>query len=150
MPGQPNKGSPKAVAGGYLQPGGPHTNMLGHPAQGPGAPLSHPAAAGPGGLGSAMLNYSNTMPLSHYDVATQGPPRGPARVQGQNKAVMLSLIRQQQQQMKQKQGLPFRPHLPHGQVRLQLVLYNAPWPLSQEFSFFKHFCLTSFDTMVLA
>ncbi|XP_021439752.2 mastermind-like protein 1 isoform X3 [Oncorhynchus mykiss] len=114
IPVQPNKGSPKAAAGGYLQPGGPHPNMLGHPVAGPGALLSHPAAAGPGGPGSAMLNYSNTKPLSHYEAATQGPPRGPPSAQSQNKAVMLSLLRQQQQ-MKQKQGLPFRPHLPHGQ-----------------------------------
>ncbi|XP_071266745.1 mastermind-like protein 1 isoform X2 [Salvelinus alpinus] len=113
IPVQPNKGSPKAAAGGYLQPGGPHPNMLGHPAAGPGALLSHPAAAGPGGPGSTMLNYSNTKPLSHYEAATQGPPRGPPSAQSQNKAVMLSLLRQQQ--MKQKQGLPFRPHLPHGQ-----------------------------------
>ncbi|XP_010899364.3 mastermind-like protein 1 isoform X2 [Esox lucius] len=108
MSGQPNKGSPKAGAGSYLQPSGSHATMLGHPAQGPGATLGHPAA-GPGGPpGSAMLNYSNTKPLSHYEATNQGPPRGPPGAQTQNKAALLSLLRQ-------KQGPPFRPHLPHGQ-----------------------------------
>ncbi|KAJ8015483.1 hypothetical protein DPEC_G00026610 [Dallia pectoralis] len=110
MSGQPNKGSPKATAGGYLLPTGSHPTMVGHPAQGPGAPLSHSAAGPVGPPGSAMLNYSNTKPLSHYEAANQGPPRGPPDAQSlnQNKAALLSLLRQ-------KQGPPFRPHLPHGQ-----------------------------------
>ncbi|XP_062333176.1 mastermind-like protein 1 isoform X2 [Osmerus eperlanus] len=104
MPGQPNKGSPKAGAGGaggYLQP-----NMLGHPT--PGAPLSHPGSAG-GQAPSSMLNYNNTKPLSHYEAGASGPPRGPPNTQSQNKATLLSLLRQQQQ-MKQKASLAFCPH----------------------------------------
>ncbi|KAM4621479.1 mastermind-like protein 1 isoform 2-T2 [Polymixia lowei] len=176
MPGQPNKGSPKAGAGGYMQGSGGNPNMLGHPASGAplshpasgaplshpasgaplshpasgaplshpasgaplshpasgaplshpasGAPLSHPAAAG-GQAPSSMLSYNNTKPLSHFEAGGPGPgpPRGPPNAQSQNKAALLSLIRQQQQ-MKQKTGMPFRPHLPHTQQEQNA--YPAP------------------------
>ncbi|XP_064181930.1 mastermind-like protein 1 isoform X1 [Anguilla rostrata] len=101
MPAPPNKGSPKAGAGPYMQPGA-HPNMLSHP---PPNTLSQNAAGGQ----PSMLDYANTKPLSHYDGA-QGP-QGPSSAQ--SKAALLSLIRQQP--MKQKAGLPFRPHLPHAQ-----------------------------------
>ncbi|KAJ8405292.1 hypothetical protein AAFF_G00322830 [Aldrovandia affinis] len=97
MPAPPNKGSPKAAVGPYMQAGG-------HPPPPPNALAQNPAGTGP-----SMLDYTNTKPLSHYD-GTQGP-QGPASAQ--NKAALLSLIRQQP--MKQKTGLPFRPHLPHTQ-----------------------------------
>lgn len=113
MPGQPNKGSPKAGTGSYMQGPGGHPNMLGHPASG--APLSHPALAG-AQAPSSMLSYNNTKPLSHFEAGGPGGPRGPPNTQSQNKAALLSLLRQQQ--MKQKAGMPFRPHLPHAQVRL--------------------------------
>ncbi|XP_040903942.1 mastermind-like protein 1 isoform X2 [Toxotes jaculatrix] len=108
MPGQPNKGSPKAGAGGYMPGPGGHTNMLGHPTSGP--PLSHPPA--PGAQAPAtMLNYNNTKPLSHFE-AGPGPPR-PPNTQNQNKAVLLSMLRQQQ--IKQKNSMNFRAHMPHTQ-----------------------------------
>ncbi|XP_071374430.1 mastermind-like protein 1 [Centroberyx affinis] len=111
MPGQPNKGSPKAGAG-YMQGPGGHPNMLGHPAAGP--PLSHPPAPGAQAQ-SARPNYSNTKPLSHFEAGGPGPgPPRPPNTQSQNKAALLSLIRQQQQ-MKQKNSMNFRPHIPHPQ-----------------------------------
>lgn len=109
MPGQPNKSSPKAGAGSYIPGPGGHPGMLGHPTPGP--PLGHPPAAGaqaPGG----MLNYNNTKPLSHFE-AVPGPPRAP-NPQNQNKAALLTLIRQQQ--IKQKSSMNFRQHIPHAQV----------------------------------
>uniref|UniRef100_A0A3Q3IRH4 Neurogenic mastermind-like N-terminal domain-containing protein n=1 Tax=Monopterus albus TaxID=43700 RepID=A0A3Q3IRH4_MONAL len=109
MPGQPNKGSPKAGASSYMPGPGGHPNMLGHPASGP--PLSHPPAAG-AQAPVAMLNYNNTKPLSHFEVRS-GPPR-PPNTQSQNKAALLTLLRQQQQ-IKQKNSMNFRQHLPHSQ-----------------------------------
>ncbi|KAM3866918.1 mastermind-like protein 1 [Diretmus argenteus] len=112
MPGQPNKGSPKAGAGGYMQGPGGHPSMLGHPASG--SPLSHPPAPG-AQAPSSMLNYSNTKPLSHFEAGGPGPgPPRPPNTQSQNKAALLSLLRQQQQ-MKQKNSMNFRPHIPHTQ-----------------------------------
>lgn len=108
MPGQPNKASPKAGASSYMSGPTGHHNMLGHPASGP--PLSHPPA--PGAQASAtMLNYNNTKPLSHFE-AGPGPPRPPNT---QNKAALLTLLRQQQ--IKQKNSMNFRQHIPHTQVR---------------------------------
>lgn len=110
MPGQPNKASPKAGAGSYMPGPTGHHNILGHPTSGP--PLSHPPA--PGAQASAtMLNYNNTKPLSHFE-AGPGPPR-PPNTQSQNKAALLTLLRQQQ--IKQKNSMNFRQHLPHTQVR---------------------------------
>ncbi|XP_067454306.1 mastermind-like protein 1 isoform X1 [Thunnus thynnus] len=106
MPNQPNKGSPKAGAGSYMPGPAGHPNMMGHPAPGP--PLSHPPAPG-AQASAAMLNYNNTKPLSHFE-AGPGPPR-PPNTQSQNKAALLSLLRQQQQ-IKQKN---FRQHLSHTQ-----------------------------------
>ncbi|XP_041653305.1 mastermind-like protein 1 isoform X2 [Cheilinus undulatus] len=109
MPGQPNKGSPKAGATSYMQVPPGHPNMLGHPTPGP--PLNHPPA--PGAQASAnMPDYKNTKPLSHFE-AGPGPPR-PPNTQSQNKAALLSLLRQQQQ-MKQKNSMNFRQHIPHSQ-----------------------------------
>nr|XP_029133991.1 mastermind-like protein 1 isoform X2 [Labrus bergylta] len=109
MPAQPNKASPKAGASSYLQVPTGHPNMLGHPTAGP--PLSHPTA--PGAQTSAnMLDYKNTKPLSHFE-AGPGPPRLP-NTQSQNKAVLLTLLRQQQQ-IKQKNSMNFRQHIPHTQ-----------------------------------
>uniref|UniRef100_A0A3Q1J780 Neurogenic mastermind-like N-terminal domain-containing protein n=1 Tax=Anabas testudineus TaxID=64144 RepID=A0A3Q1J780_ANATE len=110
MPGQPNKSSPKAGAGSYMSGPSGHTNVLGHPTSGP--PLSHPPAAGAQAPGS-MLNYNNTKPLSHFE-AGPGPPRAP-NTQSQNKAALLTLLRQQQQQLKQKNSMNFRQHIPHAQ-----------------------------------
>ncbi|XP_031697869.1 mastermind-like protein 1, partial [Anarrhichthys ocellatus] len=94
MPGQPNKGPPK--------PGYP--NMMGHP-----------TSAAPGAQATAaMLNYNNTKPLSHFE-AGPGPPR-PPNTQSQNKAALLTLLRQQQQ-IKQKNSMNFRQHITHTQVR---------------------------------
>ncbi|KAI4790170.1 hypothetical protein KUCAC02_034797, partial [Chaenocephalus aceratus] len=62
---QPNKGPQKA---GYMS--GPQ-NMMGH--QVSGSPLGHPAPPG-AQVTAAMLNYSNTKPLSHFEAAP-GPPR---------------------------------------------------------------------------
>ena len=116
MPGQPNKGSPKAGAGGYMQGAGGHPSMLNHPSSG--APLSHPPTASAQAT-AAMLSYNNTKPLSHFEASGPGPAGpGPAGAGGppnpQNKAALLSFLRQQQ--TKQKAGMPFRPHLPHAQV----------------------------------
>ncbi|XP_041800154.1 mastermind-like protein 1 isoform X2 [Chelmon rostratus] len=109
MPSQPNKVSPKAGAGSYMPGPAGHTNMLGHPTSGP--PLSHPSA--PGAQASvSMLNYNNTKPLSHFE-AGPGPPR-PPNTQSQNKAALLTLLRQQQQ-IKQKNSMNFRQHIPHAQ-----------------------------------
>ncbi|XP_068596739.1 mastermind-like protein 1 [Brachionichthys hirsutus] len=109
MPGQPNKVSPKAGGGSYLPGPAGHHNMLGHPPSGP--PLSHPPAPG-AQASAAMLNYNNTKPLSHFE-AGPGPPR-PPNAQSQNKAVLLTLLRQQQQ-IKQKNSMNFRQHIPHAQ-----------------------------------
>ncbi|XP_070769716.1 mastermind-like protein 1 [Enoplosus armatus] len=108
MPGQPNKGSPKAGAGSYMPGPTGHPNMMGHPTSGP--PLSHPPAPGPQ-ASAAMLNYNNTKPLSHFE-AGPGPPR-PPNTQSQNKAALLTLLRQQQ--IKQKNSMNFRQHIPHTQ-----------------------------------
>ncbi|KAK2848730.1 hypothetical protein Q5P01_008564 [Channa striata] len=117
MPGQPNKGSPKSGAGSYMPGPSGHPNMLSHPTPGP--PLSHPPAAGAQAPGS-MLNYNNTKPLSHFE-AGPGPPR-PPNTQSQNKAALLSLLRQQQQS-RQKNSMNFRPHIPHTQEQNS---YPAP------------------------
>ncbi|KAF1385114.1 hypothetical protein PFLUV_G00127300, partial [Perca fluviatilis] len=111
MPGQPNKGSPKAGAQSGYMPGPPgHPNIMGHPTSGP--PLSHPPPQGGAQATAAMLNYNNTKPLSHFE-AGPGPPRLP-NTQSQNKAALLSLLRQQQQ-IKQKNSMNFRQHIPHAQ-----------------------------------
>ncbi|XP_026186043.1 mastermind-like protein 1 isoform X2 [Mastacembelus armatus] len=104
----PNKGSPKAGAGSYLPGPGGHPNMLGHSSSGP--PLSHPPAAGAQAQ-AAMLNYNNTKPLSHFE-AGPGPPQ-PPNTQNQNKTALLNMLRQQQ--IKQKNSMNFRQHLPHTQ-----------------------------------
>lgn len=94
----PNKGSPKAGApAGYMQP------MLSH------AP--NPTAQ------AAMLDYSNTKPLSHYEAVASGAPRGPAPTQSQNKQsqAILNLMRHQQMQKPRPAGMSFRPaHLQHA------------------------------------
>ncbi|XP_053285175.1 mastermind-like protein 1 [Pleuronectes platessa] len=111
MPGQPNKGPPKVGPGGYMPGHGGHPNMLGHPTSGP--PLGHPQAPGPQAQ-AAMLNYNNTKPLSHFEAGPgPGPPR-PPNTQSQNKAALLTLLRQQQQ-IKQKNSMNFRQHIPHAQ-----------------------------------
>lgn len=110
MPAQPNKGSPKAgaAAAGYLP--GPAPRTLGHLSSGP--PLSHPPPQGAQSP-AAVLNYKNTIPLSHYEVGPggPGPPRPPAN-QNQDKAALLNLLRQQNQQ---KNSMSFRHHIPHPQ-----------------------------------
>ncbi|XP_027136358.1 mastermind-like protein 1 isoform X2 [Larimichthys crocea] len=111
MPGQPNKASPKAAGAGSYMPGpAGHPNMLGHPVPGP--PLSHPPAPGAQQAQSAMLTYNNTKPLSHFE-AGPGPPR-PNAAQNHNKAALLTLLRQQQQ-IKQKNSMNYRKHIPHTQ-----------------------------------
>ncbi|XP_030252588.1 mastermind-like protein 1 isoform X2 [Sparus aurata] len=109
MPSQPNKVSPKAGASSYMQGPTGHPNMLGHPTSGP--PLSHAPAPG-AQVSDAMLSYNNTKPLSHFE-AGPGPPR-PPNTQSQNKAALLTLLRQQQQ-IKQKNSMNFRQHIPHTQ-----------------------------------
>ncbi|KAL2077647.1 hypothetical protein ACEWY4_027151 [Coilia grayii] len=110
MAGQPpNKGSPKAgAAGGYMAPGS-HPAMLGHPAQGA---MGHPQ--GPGGPQSAMPDYNNTKPLTHFEAGAPVGPQGPGAAANQ-KAVLYMM--RQSQGMKQKPGLPFRPppHMQHPQ-----------------------------------
>ncbi|KAF0040136.1 hypothetical protein F2P81_008371 [Scophthalmus maximus] len=105
----PNKGSPKAGPGSYMPGPGGHPNMMGHSTSGP--PLSHPPAPGAQAT-AAMLNYNNTKPLTHFE-AGPGPPR-PPNTQSQNKAALLALLRQQQQ-IKQKNSMNFRQHIPHTQ-----------------------------------
>lgn len=119
IPNQPSKLSPKAGAGAYMPGPGGHPGMMGHPAPGP--PLSHGPAPG-AQAAAAMLNYNNTKPLSHFEAGPgPGPPRLP-NTQGQNKAAMLSLLRQQQ--LKQKQNsMNFRQHIPHSQVRVGLSYF---------------------------
>ncbi|KAG8579442.1 hypothetical protein GDO81_010890 [Engystomops pustulosus] len=117
-----NKNSPRGGAT-YMQPN--HVNMISH------KPPNQPA--GP----NAMLDYGNTLPLSHYEVDC-----GPGVLsQNQNKNVMMSYLQQQQQRqqqqqqtsqqqqqmppmteeqsrmflMKQKAGIPYRPLVSHGQ-----------------------------------
>lgn len=110
MPGQPNKGPPKAGAGSYMPGPAGHANVMGHPTPGP--PIGHPPA--PGSQSSAaMLNYNNTKPLSHFE-AGPGPPR-PPNTQNNGKAALLTLLRQQQ--IKQKNSVNFRQHIP--QVRTE-------------------------------
>uniref|UniRef100_A0A3P9HPN1 Mastermind-like transcriptional coactivator 1 n=1 Tax=Oryzias latipes TaxID=8090 RepID=A0A3P9HPN1_ORYLA len=76
MAPQQNKGSPKA-GGGYLQ----RPN---------GSQLSHPQTS-VSQVSSQMLNYSNTEPLRHFEMAPtpQRPPNTPS------KAAILQLVRQQ-------------------------------------------------------
>ncbi|XP_016386283.1 mastermind-like protein 1 [Sinocyclocheilus rhinocerous] len=103
----PNKGSPKAGApAGYMQPGG-HGNMLSHPAA-PTGPLSHPPNPG---AQAAMLDYSNTKPLSHYEAGAPGAPRGPQATQNQNKPnqAILNLMRHQQMAKQRPTSMNFRP-----------------------------------------
>ncbi|XP_073677022.1 mastermind-like protein 1 [Garra rufa] len=103
----PNKGSPKAGApAGYMQPGG-HGNMLSHPAA-PTGPLSHPPNPA---AQAAMLDYSNTKPLSHYEAGAPGAPRGPPATQNQNKQsqAILNLMRHQQMQKQRPTNMNFRP-----------------------------------------
>ncbi|KAM3924223.1 mastermind-like protein 1 isoform 2-T2 [Leptodactylus fuscus] len=116
-----NKNSPRG-GGSYLQPN--HVNMIGHK---PPNPLNPNQSAGP----NAMLDYGNTIPLSHYEADC-----GPGVVaQNQNKNVMMSYLQQRQQQssqqqqqlpplteeqnrmfmMKQKAGIAYRPIVSHGQ-----------------------------------
>uniref|UniRef100_A0A8C1X5I9 Mastermind-like transcriptional coactivator 1 n=1 Tax=Cyprinus carpio TaxID=7962 RepID=A0A8C1X5I9_CYPCA len=100
----PNKGSPKAGApAGYMQPSG-HANMLSHPAA-PTGPLSHPPNPG---AQAAMLDYSNTKPLSHYEAGAPGAPRGPPATQNQNQAI-LNLMLQQQMAKQRPTSMSFRP-----------------------------------------
>ncbi|MBN3302619.1 MAML1 protein, partial [Amia calva] len=114
-PNLPNKSSSKVAGGSYL-PGGGHQNMLTHP---PNSLSQNPVSSQ-----SALLDYNNTKPLSHYEV-DQGQRRTP---HVQNKVAILSLLQQQRQQMphlteeqkrmlkQQKAGLPFqRPHVSHAQ-----------------------------------
>ncbi|XP_038555027.1 mastermind-like protein 1 isoform X1 [Micropterus salmoides] len=121
MPGQPNKGSPKAVASSYMPGPAAHPNMLGHPTSGP--PLSHPPA--PGAHASAALpNYNNTQPLTHFE-AGPGPPR-PPNTQSQNKAALLTLLRQQQKnRTENRNSMNFRQHIAHTQDQ---NTYSAPPP----------------------
>nr|XP_046179704.1 LOW QUALITY PROTEIN: mastermind-like protein 1 [Oncorhynchus gorbuscha] len=77
-------------------------------------PAQPPCSSRPRGARALPCSTTATPSPCPNEASTQGPPRGPPSAQSQNKALMLSLLRQQQQ-MKQKQGLPFRPHLPHGQ-----------------------------------
>ncbi|XP_059378124.1 mastermind-like protein 1 [Carassius carassius] len=101
----PNKGSPKAGApAGYMQPGG-HANMLSHPAT-PTGPLNHPPNPG---AQAAMLNYSNTKPLSHYEAGALGAPRGPQATQNQNKQNQAILNMMRHQQMQRPANMNFRP-----------------------------------------
>ncbi|XP_066446670.1 mastermind-like protein 1 isoform X1 [Eleutherodactylus coqui] len=112
-----NKNSPRA-GGAYLQPN--HVNIIIHK---PSNNLNPNQSAGP----NAMLDYGNTIPLSHYEADC-----GPGVVnQNQNKNVMISYLRQQQSSqqlppmteeqnrmfiMKQKAGIPYRPLVvSHGQ-----------------------------------
>ncbi|XP_068134191.1 mastermind-like protein 1 isoform X2 [Hyperolius riggenbachi] len=115
-----NKSSPRG--GSYMQPN--HVNMIGHK---PSNNLNPNQTAGP----NSMLDYGNTIPLSHYEVDC-GP--GVVAAQNQNKNVMISYLQQrppqqqQQQQMpqmteeqsqlfmmKRKAGIQYRPLVPHGQ-----------------------------------
>ncbi|XP_040296836.1 mastermind-like protein 1 isoform X2 [Bufo bufo] len=114
-----NKNSPRG-GGSYMQPN--HVNMIGHK---PSSSLNPNHSVGP----NAMLDYGNTIPLSHYEADC-----GPGVVtQNQNKNVMISYLQQRQQQssqqqlppmteeqsrmfmMKQKAGIPYRPLVSHGQ-----------------------------------
>lgn len=112
----PNKGSPKAGApAGYMQPGG-HANMLSHPAA-PTGPLSHQPNPG---AQAAMLNYSNTKPLSHYEAGAPGAPRGPPATQNQNNQnqAILNMMRHQQMPKQRPTNMNFRPaHHQHAPVR---------------------------------
>ncbi|XP_041443943.1 mastermind-like protein 1 isoform X2 [Xenopus laevis] len=109
-----NKSSPRGGAN-YMQPN--RVNMIG---QKPANNLNANPAAAP----NAMLDYGNTIPLSHFE--TQ---RGPGVVnQNQNKPGMLPYPQRQQQQLshmseeqksmfllKRKAGMQYRPLVSHGQ-----------------------------------
>ncbi|KAM4555879.1 mastermind-like protein 1 isoform 1-T1 [Odontesthes bonariensis] len=107
MSSQPNKGSPKAGPGSYMQGPAGHPNMLGHLTSGP--PLSHPPVPGPQ-ASATMPNYNNTKPLSHFEAGPGLPPRLP-NSQSQNKAALLTLLRQQPH----KNSMTFRQQIPHTQ-----------------------------------
>uniref|UniRef100_A0A3B3HBA8 Mastermind like transcriptional coactivator 1 n=1 Tax=Oryzias latipes TaxID=8090 RepID=A0A3B3HBA8_ORYLA len=105
MAPQQNKGSPKA-GGGYLQrPNGPPRMMNQLSA---GSQLSHPQTS-VSQVSSQMLNYSNTEPLRHFEMAPtpQRPPNTPS------KAAILQLVRQQHIK---PHSMGFRQHGPHAQV----------------------------------
>lgn len=90
--------------------------ILSHPAA-PLAPLNHPP--NPGGQ-AAILDYSNTKPLSHYETGAPGAPKGPPTTQNQNKPnqAILNLMRHQQMQKQRPPGINFRPtHTQHPLVR---------------------------------
>ncbi|XP_063784611.1 mastermind-like protein 1 isoform X2 [Pseudophryne corroboree] len=116
-----NKNLPRG-GGTYMQPN--HVNMIGHK---PTNNLNPNQAAAP----NAMLDYGNTLPLSHYEADC-----GPGVVaQNQSKNIMMSYLQQRQQQppqqqqqlppmteeqsqifmMKRKAGIPYRPLVSHGQ-----------------------------------
>ncbi|XP_023815190.1 mastermind-like protein 1 isoform X1 [Oryzias latipes] len=104
MAPQQNKGSPKA-GGGYLQrPNGPPRMMNQLSA---GSQLSHPQTS-VSQVSSQMLNYSNTEPLRHFEMAPtpQRPPNTPS------KAAILQLVRQQHIK---PHSMGFRQHGPHAQ-----------------------------------
>ncbi|KAM4747274.1 mastermind-like protein 1 isoform 2-T2 [Rhinophrynus dorsalis] len=112
-----NKSSPRG-GGNYIQSN--HVNMIGHK---PSNNLNPSPAAGP----NSMLDYGNTLPLSHYEADC-----GPGVVaQNQNKNIMMAYHQQRQQQqqqlphmteeqnqmfmLKRKPGIAYRPLVPHGQ-----------------------------------
>ncbi|KAE8613654.1 hypothetical protein XENTR_v10007808 [Xenopus tropicalis] len=107
-----NKSSPRGGAN-YMQPN--HVNIIGHK---PANNLNTNPAAAP----NAMLDYGNTLPLSHFEVDC-----GPGVV-NQNKPGMLPYPQRQQQQLahmaeeqnqmfllKRKAGMQYRPLVPHSQ-----------------------------------
>ncbi|XP_057205318.1 mastermind-like protein 1 [Triplophysa rosa] len=111
MPGQqPNKSSSKpGTSAGYMQSAG-CGNILSHPAA-PMGPLNHPP--NPGGQ-TAMLDYSNTKPLSHYEAGVPGASKGPPTTQNKPNQAILNLMRHQQMQKQRPPGINFLPaHIQH-------------------------------------
>lgn len=109
----PNNGSSKpGTSAGCMQSGG-HSNILSHSAA-PTAPLRHPP--NPGGQ-AAMLDYSNTKPLSHYKAGVPGAPKGPPTNQKKTNQAILNLMRHQQLLKQRPTGINFRPvHIQHPLV----------------------------------
>ncbi|MBN3321287.1 MAML1 protein, partial [Atractosteus spatula] len=119
VPNLPNKSSPKAGGGSYLQGGG-LPNMLGHP---PNNLTQNPVSSQP-----PLLDYNNTKPLSHYEVdqSQRGTPPAP------NKHAILSLqpqqrhlTEEQKRLIKQKTGLPFCHVPPQDQTSAQAAPHIA-------------------------